>query len=728
MEALSKLNTSQREAVVKTDGPLMVLAGAGSGKTRTLVTRIAWLIEELQIASYRILALTFSNKAAREMRDRVAGEILVEPGSVQVTTFHSFCARVLRKEAQYLGITGNFVIYDQSESRTVVKNILQRHGIGSKELNSYDVMYFMDEIKNNGFYPGRDLVEGSVYEKHDYYNFYLDYESELSRANALDFGGLIVNVLQLFHKYPNILERYQTRFQYILVDEYQDTNRAQFELICLLAQKNQNICVVGDEDQSIYSWRGADINNILDFEKYFPKAVLVKLEQNYRSSKNIIEAASCVISCNSLRKGKKMWTENSEGDSIKIVECHDDKSEAAYIAEEINKFACESGDLSEIAVFYRTNAQSRLIEDHLRRIAMPYKVIGGVKFYERKEVKDIVAYLRMIVNPRDSLALSRVINIPTRGIGATTLKKLERESIQRNCSLWETIEYIVKDIEYCAHIGLGIRIKSALEEFFTFIGSVQSLNREKVSPVVLYEKVLEQSGYWQYLQAQKNYEARARMENLQELLGAIKQYEEYSTSPTLEGFLEQIALDTTSDDYRAEHMKGEVSLMTVHGAKGLEFNYVFIAGAEENIFPSYRSMEEGVSGTEEERRLFYVAMTRAMKRLHICFAQGRMLFGQVKFNEPSRFIDEIPERYYSWEKLCRSKNHQGRNKNKKKIIARANLATSLYRRGRKIRHGVYGKGKVLSSEGYGQDEKVVIIFNDGSRKKFMVKYSPLELL
>ena len=455
MEALSKLNNAQREAVVSTEGPLMVMAGAGSGKTRTLVARIAWLIEELQTAPYKILALTFSNKAAREMRDRVAEQIQVEPGSIQVTTFHSFCARVLRSEAQYLGIAGSFVIYDQGESRTVIKNILQRHGISSKVLNPYDVMQFMDEVKNHGFYPELDVPYKKVYEDHEYYSYYLEYESELSRANALDFGGLIVNVLKLFHKYPDVLERYQKRFEYILVDEYQDTNRSQFELICLLAEKSKNICVVGDEDQSIYSWRGADINNIPDFEKHFPGSKLVKLEQNYRSSKNIIEAASCVISCNKQRKGKTMWTENPEGESIHIVECHDDKSEAAYVASEINKLATQTRDLSEVAVFYRTNAQSRMIEDCLRRMAMPYRVVGGVKFYERKEIKDVLGYLRMIVNPRDSLALSRVINVPARGIGATTLKKLERVSIQKSCSLWESIEDIVKNPEQYRDLGLG---------------------------------------------------------------------------------------------------------------------------------------------------------------------------------------------------------------------------------------------------------------------------------
>ena len=722
---MSKLNDAQREAVVTTEGPIMVLAGAGSGKTRTLVTRIAWLLEELQTSPHRILALTFSNKAAREMRDRVADQIQVEPGSVQVTTFHSFCARILRSEAEYLGIAGSFVIYDQSESRSIVKNILQRHGISSKRVNPYDVMYFMDEIKNSGFYPGRDGADGKFYESQDYYGFYLEYESELKRANAIDFGGLIVNTLQLFHKYPEVLERYQNRFQYVLVDEYQDTNRAQFELITFLAEKSRNICVVGDEDQSIYSWRGADINNILDFEKRFPQAKKVKLEQNYRSSKNIIEAASCVISHNNLRMGKQMWTENPQGESIRIIECSDDRSEAAYVAGEVGKLARQSGDLSKIAVFYRTNAQSRLIEDYLRRTHTPYKVVGGVKFYDRKEIRDVLGYLRMIINPRDSLALSRVINVPARGIGATTLKKLERESLQRNNSLWETVHHIVNNPEGYGHLKLSMRIKSSFEKFVTLIDSIQELNREKVPPSVLYEKILNQSGYWHFLESQKNLDAKARMENLQELMGAIKQYEESTLEPTVGGFLEQIALDAPNDENRGEGMRGEVSLMTVHGAKGLEFHHVFIVGAEENIFPSYLSLEEGEDRIEEERRLFYVAMTRAMKGLCICFAQGRMLFGKIKFNGPSRFIDEIPSNFYSWKKLSQPKISPGWNGNGETTTVQNR---SPFRRGRRIRHGIYGKGKVVSSEGYGQDEKVVIMFNDGSRKKFMVQYSPLELL
>ena len=744
MEFLSHLNDAQKKAVTKTEGPLMILAGAGSGKTRTLVMRISYLIEEIKVSNHQILALTFSNKAAREMRERVAYEVGTETESLQITTFHSFCAKLLRNESSHIGLSRSFVIYDQSESRSIVKSIIQRHGISTKEISPYEVMAFMDEIKNNGLYAGRESAEREIDEQHDFYPFYVEYESELHRANAVDFGGLITGALQLFHKYPNVLERYQNRFKYILVDEYQDTNRAQFELIHLLAKKRKNVCVVGDEDQSIYSWRGADINNIFDFEKYFPETETLKLEQNYRSSKNIIEAASHVIAHNEIRKGKKMWTDNPQGKSIRIMECSSEKEEARFLAKEIKNLSKNSPDLSEIAIFYRANSQSRLIEDCLRTIKLPYRVVGGVKFYERKEIKDLLGYLKLVINPRDSLSLSRVINVPTRGIGATTLRKLEAESIQKNCSLWETIEHIIEQKKDYSHLKLSARIVSSLEEFATLIGDVRYLDREKLSrPSVLYEKILHESGYWQHLKARKDYETAARLENLQELLGAIKQYEEENKEASLSSFLEQIALDAPNDEVEAGGAKGEVSLMTVHAAKGLEFHYAFIVGAEENVFPSYRSLEESQDRVEEERRLFYVAMTRAMKELTICFAQGRMLFGQMKFNGPSRFIDEIPESFYRWEKCdssitpssferprwCEEEASQETLADVGEVVYQIKQPSkSPFKRGKGIRHSLYGKGKILSLEGSDGEEKVTILFNDGSRKKFMVKFAPLELL
>lgn len=746
MMDLNKLNKAQREAVEETEGPIMVLAGAGSGKTRTLVTRISYLLTQKNVSPYRILALTFSNKAAREMRERVSTEVKEDLGALQITTFHAFCSRVLRQESQFLGLSKNFTIYDTSESKSVVKAVLARRGITTKEISPFEVLYFMDELKNNGYYTGRKK-DDFVPDKDDpFFEYYEDYESELHRANAVDFGGLITGTLKLFEKYPEVLKRYQERYQYILVDEYQDTNRAQFDLLKLLSTYNENICVVGDEDQSIYSWRGADINNILDFEKTYPSAKLIKLEQNYRSSKKIIEAATHVIARNTMRKGKEMWTSNPEGESIQIIECHNDKKEGEFISSKIIKLnKKEKVEYREMAVFYRTNSQSRLLEDYLRRANIPYRVVGGVKFYERKEIKDLLAYLRIVVNEKDSLALSRIINVPTRGIGATTLKKLESEAVKQGVSLLEAIENIMDNYAEYKHLRLSAKVKSALTGLVTLIQDVKVLSQSEVLPSVLYEKMLHESGYWDNLKASKDYESMARLENLEELGSAIKQFEQSEVKPSLLGFLETITLDQSSEEDRALP-QGEVSLMTVHGAKGLEFTHVFLAGAEENVFPSYRSLEMGTHAEEEERRLFYVAMTRAMKRLYICFAQGRMLFGQLKFNGPSRFIHEIPPKYYEWIKDGKissagyswdSKDededdwdfNQSNDYEDGEVVYQVSTPKAeipqKFPKGSRVVHSLYGEGSVLECEGAGPDEKVVIKFKDGARKKFMVRFAPL---
>ena len=535
-----------------------------------------------------------------------------------------------------------------------------------------------------------------------------------------------------------------------MVDEYQDTNRAQFELVRMLCGKRRNICVVGDEDQSIYSWRGADIRNILDFEKIFPDVKILKLEQNYRSSKTIIEAASCVIEKNTLRKGKHMWTDNPEGDAIDIVECFNDKDEAEFIAQETSKLYKKGIPYKEMAVFYRSNAQARQIEDALRKYKIQYRVIGGVKFYERKEIKDMLSYLRLVINSKDSLALSRIINVPARGVGATSLRKLEMEAVNNNTSLWDIIEKVVEHSSDFIHIKLSAKIKSSLSEFVTLINELRHLEQNKVKPSTIYEKILHESGYYSFLKANKDYETLARLENLDELLNAITQFEESAEVPTLSGFLETITLDSSSDfDEAAKLVDGEISLMTVHGAKGLEFTHAFVVGAEENVFPSYRSVDGGENAMEEERRLFYVAMTRAMIKLYITFAQGRMLFGQVKFNGPSRFIDEIPEKLFTWKKL---KGHQedryehsfspGYKKDfdpydqsqethydKEEVVyqVKESFHQPKFPKGSKVVHSLYGKGSVESSEGAGADEKVQIKFADGARKKFMVKFAPIVL-
>lgn len=745
---LKNLNFGQEKAVLTTEGPVMILAGAGSGKTRTLVSRITYLLEGLNISPFKILALTFSNKAAKEMRDRVSRDVASDIGSLQITTFHAFCAKVLRNEAQYLGLGKNFTIYDTSESKSIAKGILARRGVLERETSPFEILYYVSELKNNGHYLDRkNSGDESSIDKNDlFYDYFLEYESELHKSNAVDFGGLITGVIQLFEKFPEVLARYQMRFLYVLVDEYQDTNRAQFELITMLVAKSRNLCVVGDEDQSIYSWRGADIRNILNFEDTYSDAIILRLEQNYRSSKNIIEAASAVISRNTQRKGKNLWTENPQGESILIVECHSDKDEAQFVTDEIVKLCSLNIPLSEMAIFYRTNSQSRLIEEGLRRANLPYRVVGGVKFYDRKEIKDLLAYIRVVTNEKDSLAFSRVINVPARGIGATTLRKLENEALASGLSLWELALQLAYHSEDYKHLKLSARVQSSMRNFVDLISEVKVLDKNGGKSSECYDKLLTESGYLEYLVNQRDYESQARVENLGELSSAIKQYEDSQTGPTLQGFLERVTLDT-SENMEQEDEAGEVSLMTIHGAKGLEFQYVFVTGIEENIFPSYQSIESGEIGVEEERRLFYVAMTRAMEQLYLTFAQGRVQFGQLKFNGHSRFIDEIPSEFYVWkkssgerEKIPSSIKRSGdfdefsqleyedeevyevRVKAEKKILARPE---SKFSKGTKVVHSLYGKGKVLDSEGIGPEEKVVVLFPDGVRKKFLVKFAPL---
>jgi DNA helicase II / ATP-dependent DNA helicase PcrA len=773
MVEFSKLNPKQQEVVTTTEGPLMILAGAGSGKTRTLVYRIMYLLDEKKIPPWQMLALTFSNKAAKEMAERVSQELGVAPGSLQVTTFHSFCSRLLRSEANYLGLSRNFTIYDESESKAVATSLLGRRGISTKELSPYEILYYIDDLKNKGYYQGRPFSEEEKQKHaldlhHELYPYFQEYETELHRSNAVDFGGLITGVLQLFHQFPEVLAHYQKRYHYLLIDEYQDTNRSQFELVQLLAQNHRNICVVGDEDQSIYSWRGADIRNILEFEKVFPETKILKLEQNYRSSKNIIDAATAVIANNTMRKGKVMWTENPVGEVVQVIDCANDKNEAEYVAREILHLK-ERFDYLDMAIFYRANSQSRLIEDYLRQFNIPYRILGGVMFYERKEIKDMLAYLRLVINDKDSLAVSRIINVPTRGIGATTLRKLEEEAIRRNISLWEMVQEVLERPEEFQDLRLGAKVKAGLQSLVSLIQEAKLLHEDKIAPSTIYEKLLNESGYLGALKASRDYESQARVENLSELGSAISQYEEDNPEPNLVGFLETITLDTSVKDaseemVQAAQKKGEVSLMTVHGAKGLEYPCVFLVGAEENIFPSYKSLENGPIGVEEERRLFYVAMTRAMSRLYITYAQGRMLFGQVKFNGPGRFLLEIPTQFcqrkrinyqaysqvnndystnsvghqqrqgkwqdYSFSQRSSEFDEDGAREVRYQIKSPAipSAAKGKFIRGDRVRHSLYGEGRILEIEGYGENQKVVIRFSDGAQKRFVVRLAPLTLI
>ena len=736
---MDNLNKTQKEAVIETDGPMMILAGAGSGKTRTLVSRISYILDEKKLSPHRLLALTFSNKAAKEMRERVAKNTEFDLGTLQITTFHSFCARVLRSEAPYLGLSRSFSIYDSSEQKSVAKLVLSRFGISQKEISPYEVIYFIEQLKNVGHYEGAPYPE-EFEEDEQFYNFFLEYEKEVTRANAIDFGGLITATIKLFEQNPDVLESYQKRFNYILVDEYQDTNKAQFRLLTMLAEKKRNLCVVGDEDQSIYSWRGADINNILDFEKIFPDAKILKLEQNYRSSKNIIDAAGCVISQNKMRKGKNMWTSNPDGESIEVLELANEKDEAQKVVENIKLVTKDGGTLDDVAVFYRTNSQSRQIEDVLRKYGLPYRVVGGIKFYERKEIKDIISYLRVIVNEKDSLAISRIINVPARGIGATTLRKVENISIQLNCSLWESLQKIIFNYEDYTDLRFSRNVRSSLEGFITLIEDSKRMLQEKEKPSVILDKILNESGYVEFLKQKKDHESMARLENIDEFKNSIHQFETSNENLGLLDFLETITLDTSVEgDDSDSGLKGEISLMTVHGAKGLEFPYVFITGAEENLFPSYKSLETGEESIEEERRLFYVAMTRAMKKLFICFSQSRMLFGQTKFNGPSRFIYEIPNDFYDWKTFSSSKFqdadesqwdefNQDFYPDEEVVFQRGEKLKNTFTKKQKVLHAIYGEGVVTDCSGTGASEKVTIKFVDGTVKKFLVKFAPVSLL
>ncbi len=754
MISFEELNSAQKEAVSQVDGPVMVLAGAGSGKTRTLVARIQHLVGSLGVPAHRILALTFSNKAAREMRDRVAKDSPSQARDLQLTTFHSFCARLLRSEFEHLGLGRNFTIYDDGETRTLVKNLLKTHRISPKEISPPTILHYIDGLKNQAHYPGqpeREFLkrEAAIDTQDFYYQLYQEYEKELARSNAVDFGGLIVGVIKLFEKFPQVRERIQKQYRYLLIDEYQDTNRAQFMLMHYLAGQHKNVCVVGDEDQSIYSWRGADIHNILDFEHLYPDTKLIKLEQNYRSSQTIIEAAKALIAHNQMRKGKAIWTDNPDGEKIELIACKDDRQEASFIPAQIQSLvSTDSASLNEMAVFYRNNSQSRAIEDALRGARIPYIVVGGIKFYDRKEIKDVLCYLRVVINPADSLALIRIINIPARGLGATSLRKIEEWSVTQNCSIWDSLKVLASG-EKIPDLRISSKSLKAVTEFVEVLQTAMADFAANHWPSTIYEKLVQESGYLEALEKDKSYEAQARLENLQEFHNGLKEFERETESPNLANFLELITLDANRNDSQnneGDYGEGVLSLMTIHGSKGLEYPYVFLVGTEEGIFPSHRSLESGEVALEEERRLFYVAMTRAMKRLWICYARARMLWGNLKFNGPSRFLSEIPE------ELCHTRvlsNPQEMNYKRApsrpqlKLVEDDNFSESQaghfddleyvmdepetsYARGEKIRHQLYGQGTVVKCEGHMADEKVLIEFGDGLRRKFMVRFAPIE--
>ena len=616
---INNLNENQKQAVITTDGPLLILAGAGSGKTKVLTTRIAYLIEEKNVSPYNILAITFTNKAAKEMQSRVISLVGEYAKNMQVSTFHSFGLRILRENYDKLGYDRNFVIMDSDDSLTVVKKILKELNLDPKQYNPNAIRNRISGCKNELMSPkDYERLASSEFEK-VVLEVYEKYESKLKTNNSVDFDDLLILPIKLFRENDMILDKYQEHFKYILVDEYQDTNEAQYILTKLLASKYRNLCVVGDENQSIYSFRGANYRNILNFEKDYKEAQVIKLEQNYRSTENILDAANSVIKHNESRKDKNLWSDKGKGEKITYYRSYDEKDEAHYVASNIKKLISEGKNPSEIAILYRTNAQSRTMEEEMLKENIPYHVVGSFQFYSRKEIKDLMAYLRLIHNEKDNISLTRVINSPKRGIGLKTISNLTAKADLENKSIYEVIDG-----------GKELEFKKVIEDLKKV--------SENVTLTELIDKVLDTTGYRAELESEKTLEADIRLENLEEFKSITKAFEERDGLVSLEDFLFEVSLVSDRDEYQDGSDK--VSLMTVHAVKGLEFNDVFVIGLEEGIFPHMNSLMEN-SELEEERRLMYVAITRAKEKLYLVNARRRMLYGKDQINPPSRFIGEI---------------------------------------------------------------------------------------
>jgi DNA helicase-2/ATP-dependent DNA helicase PcrA len=707
---LEDLNPAQREAVLTTEGPLLVIAGAGSGKTRVLTRRIAHLLAAVGAKPPEILAITFTNKAAAEMRERVEDLVGPPARACWVMTFHAACGRILRREAQRLGYKSNFTIYDTADQLRLVKQCLEQLERDPKRFTPRGILSQISNAKNQLIGPAEYASRIASFYDQTVADVYELYQRRLFAANAVDFDDMLFLTVDVLERFPEAKEKWQKAFRYVLVDEYQDTNHAQYRMLQLLAETHSNVFAVGDPDQSIYAFRGADIRNVLEFERDFPGARSIALEQNYRSTNNILEAANAVIRHNRERKDKNLWSELGDGEPVRVVEVEDEHSEARYVAAEIAMLVEQGFSGREIAVFYRTNAQSRVLEDVLVRQGIAYQVIGGPRFYERAEVKDLVAYLQVIDNPFDALSLLRIANRPRRGIGDSTLARLMTFADQAEITLWEAMDR-------AEQAGVGTAPQKALASFRTMIQSLMSAAQELEVPELI-ERVLEQSGTVEALEAERTIESQGRVENLQELVSLAREWQEQNTEPTLSSFLQEVSLYSDQDTIRGE--SSLVTLMTLHNAKGLEYRAVYLIGMEEGIFPHSRSIEE--QGVEEERRLAYVGMTRAMEKLTLMHASSRMLYGGRSYNLPSRFLDELPERHVERERL-RPASWSGYGAPSKSQIASVENVPSLST-GDSVRHGTLGEGVVLRLEAGGV---VVVRFaGDGSERRLMLDYAPLE--
>ena len=743
MDLMQGLNEPQQRAVACLQGPLLIVAGAGSGKTRVLTFRIANLLEH-GVPPYRILAITFTNKAAREMRERVDALIGDAAQDVWLSTFHSFCARFLRMELEHYGrYAKNFVIYDAADSKGLIRECLKELNIDEKHTAPGAVQAHISDAKNRLLDVAAFTAQATDFFAEQVAKIYALYQSKLQENNALDFDDLLMLTVELLTKNEELRAKYQKKFQYILVDEYQDTNGAQYAITKLLAAEHRNICVVGDADQSIYGWRGADMRNIMNFEKDYPEATVILLEQNYRSTKNILAAANAVIENNLTRKKKELWTDNPTGDRITIYEGATEKNEASYIVREVERlhtmFHVKYGD---IAVLYRTNAQSRNIEEAFYATGVPYAMVGSVRFYDRREIKDIIAYLRVIYNPRDTLSLLRIINVPRRGLGPTSIARMMETAEEYRISLFE----VITDAQLLSMIPkLSAKVKLALEEFaamiFTFMGQ---LGTRPIHEIV--EDVIETSGYAAALEEEKKEDNRDRLENLREFISVAKNFDDGAAEGEngLADFLAQIAL--ISDVDQTEQSDGTVTLMTFHAAKGLEFPAVFMAGMEEGLFPHSRTLLDDTE-IEEERRTCYVGITRAERRLYLTYARQRTIYGRTEMSRPSRFLAEIPEElvehkeadFFSGTDLRAPSNiwseRSTRTERKRYMPPPQHTAadgsvirpdaSAAFKAGDAVRHSKWGDGRIVAISGSGEDAELSIAFPGEGIKKFVQKYAPI---
>ncbi|WP_265606149.1 DNA helicase PcrA [Bacillus velezensis] len=731
-QLLSGLNPVQQEAVKTTDGPLLLMAGAGSGKTRVLTHRIAYLMAEKHVAPWNILAITFTNKAAREMKERV--ESILGPGAdeIWISTFHSMCVRILRRDIDRIGINRNFSILDTADQLSVIKGILKERNIDPKKFDPRSILGSISSAKNELIEPEEFAKTAGGYYDQVTSDVYTDYQKKLLKNQSLDFDDLIMTTIKLFERVPEVLEFYQRKFQYIHVDEYQDTNRAQYLLVKRLVARLENICVVGDSDQSIYRWRGADIANILSFEKDYPSANVILLEQNYRSTKRILQAANEVIKNNSNRKPKNLWTENDEGIKLSYYSGDNEFGEGQFVAGKIYELHSSGRrKLSDIAILYRTNAQSRVIEETLLKSGLNYNIVGGTKFYDRKEIKDILAYLRLVSNPDDDISFTRIVNVPKRGVGATSLEKIASYAAMNGMSMFQA----VKQVDF---IGVSAKAANALDGFGAMIENLTNM-QDYLSITELTEEILEKTEYREMLKAEKSIEAQSRLENIDEFLSVTKNFEQKSEDKSLVAFLTDLALIADIDqlDQKEEESGGKdaVTLMTLHAAKGLEFPVVFLMGMEEGVFPHSRSLMEEAE-MEEERRLAYVGITRAEEELYLTNAKMRTLFGRTNMNPESRFIREIPGDLL--ENLNEKKTPRmqpGRKVQPKRgpvsrPVSYANKTggdSLSWAVGDKAGHKKWGTGTVVSVKGEGESTELDIAFpSPVGVKRLLAAFAPIE--